>query len=807
MLKNYFKIAWRTLLRNRLYTGINIGGLIIGFTIGIATLFTTYQQFTWDHGYVNRDRLYEVYQVFHDPAKDRYDPSFGFGPGPAYKAGAPAIERMTRMADGGAQIRYNGRVLQIPVTLVDSDFLSMFMPSVVKGRGADALHDLTDVVVTENTAKMIFGNEDAIGKHLSASAGDRDLDLVVSAVVKDPVNTSVRFGILARIENASDYARQSNEWNNRLLVMYVQLKMGAPARKAELQLKDIDHKNVPGWDTDLKEKGAKPDKYGDLWATHLLPLKDASFATDINGHRAKSIGEVMIAMSIGLFIVLIACFNFINISLAGAFTRSREVGVRKCLGAGRGKLFLQLWGESLVVCVVAFALSLVLVNVLLHSIPVFQKAQAAITDVMYRPVFLALMVGMLLLVSLMAGGYPALVMVRFRVVETLKGKLNMNGKSRLRSSLIVLQFVISCALISCTYIMYRQYQFLTHADVGIAKEELISVPLHTPDKGHTLIAQLRTRLAADPRIVSVSGANINLGRGVDHRTSHINTNFTYHGRDINTQFAMVDYDYLKTLGVKLRGGRDFAPGYGTDTVENVVINESMANLLQEKEIVGKTIITDSSNHRGWHIVGVFPDFHLYTLAEKVEPLTLTVNMKDAIPYAFIRTTGKDMLGAMESIKRTMAELEPGQQFNGTFVDDNINDWYTDERGMSIIFSVTAGIAILLSCSGLLAMVLLIVQQRVKEIGVRKVLGASVQSISLLVSREFIVLVALAVVIATPIAWIAMQQLMLHYPYRIGITIWDFLAVGLVAIGIAILTIAYNTIRAARQNPVHALRSE
>jgi ABC-type antimicrobial peptide transport system permease subunit len=223
--------------------------------------------------------------------------------------------------------------------------------------------------------------------------------------------------------------------------------------------------------------------------------------------------------------------------------------------------------------------------------------------------------------------------------------------------------------------------------------------------------------------------------------------------------------------------------------------------------VGKTIVTDSSSNRGWRVVGVFPDFHLYTLTEQEEPLTLMVNMKEAIPYVFVKTSGRNMPGAMEAIRREMAALESGQDFNGSFVDDNINDWYTQEQTLSLLFGIAAAIAIILSCSGLLAMLLLIIQQRVKEIGVRKVLGASVRSISLLVSREFLRMVGLAVVIATPISWLIMSQWLGRYPYRIPITVWMFLLVGVVAIGIAALTIAVNTIRVARRNPVESLRSE
>jgi hypothetical protein len=220
MLKNYWKIAWRNLFRNKLHTGINIGGLVIGFTIGIGILLTVYQQFQWDHQHTNAERLYEAYQIYHDPAKDRYTNAFSLAPGPAYKAEAPGIERMTRITDGGNHIQYKGRDIPIPITQVDADFLSMFTVPVVKGQGADALSELTDMVITEDAAKKIFGNEDPIGKHIQVNNGDNQLDLTVTSVVKDPIATSVRFSLLTRIENRPGYAKQRNSCVYNLLSFY-----------------------------------------------------------------------------------------------------------------------------------------------------------------------------------------------------------------------------------------------------------------------------------------------------------------------------------------------------------------------------------------------------------------------------------------------------------------------------------------------------------------------------------------------------------------------------------------------------------
>jgi putative ABC transport system permease protein len=806
MFQNYFKIAWRQLLRNKLHTAINMGGLIIGFTIGIAILMVVYQQFTYDNFHRDGKRIYQAYQVFNHPAGQDVQNQFAMAPVPAYKAGAPAIQQSTRILQSSNHIQYKGRDLSIPVTLVDKDFFDIFSFPIISGGSGNPLQNLNEIVLREDAAKQIFGNENPIGKTIKASVGNKMQDLVVSAVLKQIAATSLNFPVFTRIENVNDYSTANNDWISRGPTVYVELKKGVSARQAEIELKTIDQKNLPSWNADMTKEGAKPDKYGDTWATRLLPLEDVRFSTRVNGHKAAGVGMIIALLAVGLSIILIACFNFVNISLASAFTRSRELGVRKCLGAAKWKLFLQLWGESLLVCFIAFLLSLLLINVLMNSIDGLEKVRLALSGVLWQSGFILLAIGMLLAVSLLAGGYPSLMMTRFNIVDTLKGTLSLKRKSPLRTSLIVLQFVIACVMISCTLIIYQQFQYLQQADTGIDKDQIVSVPLHQPDKARETLEKLRTMLASDPHIVSITGSNINLGRGADHRTVKVGTNFTYHGRPINTNIATVDYDYLKTIGVRPLEGREFDQSFGTDTAGGVLISASMAAQLGEKDPIGKTIGDDSSAAR-WHVVGVFPDFHLYTMAEKQEPLTLTLEPHPSLDYCFVKTTGHDLVGAMASIKKAMAALEPGQDFNGSFVDDNIRDWYSTEQTMSLLFSIAAAIAIVLSCSGLLAMVLLVIQQRVKEIGVRKVLGASVRSISLLISREFLWLVGLAVLIATPIAWWAMSKWLQSFPYKIAIRVWMFALVALTAVALSLLTIGINTIRAARQNPVKSLRTE
>ncbi|HTI89443.1 MAG TPA: FtsX-like permease family protein [Puia sp.] len=806
MFRNYLFIAWRNLIRNKLHTTINLGGLVIGFTIGIAVLAVVYSQLTFNGFNVNRAKIYQAYDFSNHAEGEQINNLFGLAAGPVFKAEAPAIEKMTRFVDGGSHMIYKDKVLEMPVMMADEDLFSMFSFTILKGDRRHPLGKLTDVVLTESAALKIFGREDPIGQRLKASAGDRLQVYSVSAVIKDIKQSSVSFEMLTRIENRSNYASDRNNWDNHGHVVYVQLKDGATQQEAERQLRTIDHKYLPNTYTDLAKKGAKPDKYGDVFATRLLPLDEVHFSTRVNGHKATPYTLIYTLLIIGLLIIAIASFNYVNINLATAFTRSKEIGVRKCLGARGNRLFVQLWNESFLVCLSAFLLSLLLTNILVHNIDGIQRMNVDFSEILLRPGFLLLALALLLFVSLIAGGYPSWVMSRFNAVDTLKGKLNLKRSSGLRSGLIVVQFVIACIMITCTFVVYRQFTHLQEADTGIDKNFVISVPLHDTGKGSVIVEKLREMLATDPHILSVSGSNINMGRGADRKTSQTGIGFDYKGRSVQTDFASIDYDYLKTFGIRLIEGRDFDRSYGTDTANNVLISESMAQQLGEKNVVGTTIAVDSGQ-AGWHVVGVFADFHLYTMEQKLEPLTLTLNKGGSIEYCFIKTTPVDALGTMETIKKKMAILEPGQDFRGSFVDENINNWYVQERTMSIFFSIAAAVAIVLSCTGLLAMVLLIVNQRVKEIGIRKVLGASVGNISYLISREFLILVGLAVVISTPVSWLVMSKWLQDFPYRINLQWWMFALVGVTALGLALLTVGFHVVRAALANPVKNLRAE
>lgn len=808
MFKNYIKIAWRSLFKNKFHTGINLVGLFIGFSIGILVLLAVYGQFSYDKSHANRKKIFQAYQVFNRESGSQIGNVFGYPAAPMFKAEVPAIEKATRYLYGSNVVVYKEKEIDISTMLVDEDFLHMFSFPVTKGNAANPLINLTDIVLTETAAKRVFGNEDPIGKSIKSPYGSQLKEMTVVAVLKDfPNNSSIRFDALARIENANNYAADKNNWDNQHHTVFVMLKENATQQQAEKQLITCNQKNLPGWYESLKREGAKPDSRGDIFATRLLPLSELHFSPRISGlGNGVNKAEIYVVLLVGLLIILIACFNFVNINLANAFTRSREIGVRKCLGAAKEGLFAQLWSESFLLCFIAFVLSMLFVKVLVVVIQEQTGGGMPLGEMMLEPGFLLLALGLLLLVSLIAGGYPSWLMSKFQVVETLKGKVTLKRKSFVRSALIVVQFVIACIMISCTFIIYRQFKHLQTADLGLNQEYLISIPFHKPENGRKNIEKLRTRLASNPGVLSISGSHVNIGMGLDGASSKLTNSFGYKESNITTNVNFVDADFLQTFGIQPIEGNDIDVRYAADTLQHVILTESSAKQFNEKQLVGQQILVDSGAP-AWNIVAIIPDFHLYSLREKKEPLAMIYSQKTPVRYCFVRTNAQNGEAVMDALKREMALLEPGRAFRGSFVDENVENWYKQEKMMSFLFSIAAVIAIVLSCLGLLAMVLLIIQQRVKEIGVRKVLGADVSTLSFIISKDFLKLVLIAVLIATPVAWLVMNKWLESFPYRINIQWWMFVLVALTALIIAFMTISYNTVKAAMQNPVKSLRTE
>ncbi|MDB5119894.1 MAG: hypothetical protein JWN56_1112 [Sphingobacteriales bacterium] len=791
--------------KNKLHTSINVIGMAVAFTCSILLLLFVYQQFSFNKFHTNVDRLYQVYNSYSTPTGVETGGEMGYPAAPALKAEGIGIEKTTRIKFGGRSVKYKDKELDLQVNLVDNDFFSMFSFPVVKGAKSNPLANLTNVVISEHAAEKLFGTEEPVGKTINANIGGEWKSLIVSAVLKDfPDNSSIKYDVLARPEISPDYADGKNKWSNQHHPVYVQLSASATKEQVERQLRSFTKKYNLGDVSFMKSKGYKPDENGDMSSMRLLPFADLHFIA-IGSHQEVSKSFLYVIMLVSLVIILIACFNFINLNIGLSFTRTKEMGIRKCLGAGKRQVWLQIWGESLFTVLIAMIIGIIIIFTLLEYLNKTSKINLH-SSLLYQPLVVLILLGILIAVSFIAAGYPSFIMGKLKTVEILKGKISLKKPGVFRNALIVVQFVIACIFICSTIIIYQQFQHFRNAPLGYNTSSIISIPIHNQAEGKRIVGQMRTRLSSQSSIISVTGSSINLGIGNDHSTSKSSSSFDYNGKSVSTNWISADYDILKTLNIMPKEGRDFKTDYVADSSHMVIVTASMAKQLSDKAVTGLSFYPDSSQPK-LTIIGVIPDFHLYSMHEKNEPLTISLTHDSMLAYMLIRVNTPNTSATMNLVKATYAEVEPGVEFKGSYVNENIERWYEIEQMLSKMFSIASIVAIVLSCMGLFGIAFIVIKQRVKEIGVRKVLGATVSGIAVLVTKEFIKPVILAMVIATPIAWWVMNKWLQDFEYRITISWWMFVIPGLLAVFIALATVSSQAIKAAMANPVKSLRTE
>ena len=797
----------RTLKKNKLATAINVVGLTIAFACAILLLLRVYDEFSFDQSYPDKERIFKVYNFGNAPDGDRLSSSMPLPLEEAIKTEKVGVELAALMANGEGQgIRYNGKTLALGASLVGADFLNVFSFPVRLGNRQTALSGTNSLVLTSRTAELVFGKEDPVGKQVEVNIGDHWRTLTVSAVLEDIArNTSLDFDMLARIELFPDYAAARNRWDWWNSNLYVKIRAGSSQKTVEAALRQLVAKYYIGTISDVKKMGYKKDAQGDYMGLRLLPADMLHFNTQVGAPDAinKSFLYVLLMVSCG--ILLIACFNFVNLNIGVSFTRTKEIGIRKCLGAQRKQVWLQVWSESVFLIFVSMIAGVGCALVFLKKFNQLFGATVNASLLGHPFVILALLL-LILVISFLASGYPSALMAGLKITEVLKGKFSIKGRSSLRNGLIVLQFVIAIVLICATLVVFQQFQYLRKAPLGYDTDALISIPVKQVDKVKQTIAKMRAVLATQPSVASVSGSSINLGVGKDGGTNKHGMGFEFEGKQVRTNLLSADYDIIKTLGVALKQGRDFSGTYASDTVNNVIITESMATQLGVKDPVGLSFVIDSAE-APWTVVGVISDFQLYSMYNKREPLTIRMDPADPVNYLLVRVVTRNPSVTMELVKKAYREAEPGADFNGSYVNENVDRWYRSEQQLAKMFMVAAAVAILLSCMGLFGMAFIVVGQRTKEIGVRKVLGASVRNIAALISKEFIKPVVIAILIASPIALWALNKWLQHFTYRVSLTWWVFAAAGALAVLIAIITVSVQAIRAAVVNPVKSLRTE
>ncbi|WP_435357055.1 ABC transporter permease [Emticicia sp. SJ17W-69] len=815
MIRNYIKIAFRNLWKNKTYTAINIIGLSVAFGSSILLYLTSAFELSFDNFHKDSDRIFRLY--FSSKQKDgtsNISGTMAYPLTPALKADFPELEGVTRINWGANSVVYKDKKFDKMIRSADADFLKMFSFPLLKGNVNTSLSALNNIVISKNMADDIFGKEEPMGKQLMLDIAGKLSPFIVTGVMDDfPENSSIEYDAYIRTETFPEYERMKNEWNSQNHEVFVKLPPNVSQAAFEKRLEPFLQKYMKANFDAAKKEGQPKNELGQYFSLLLTPLNDIHFDTATVSGQGTSKAYVYTLLTIAGLILLIASINFINLTVATSLTRAKEVGVRKSLGANKSQLFLQNWGEAFLVCSVALIIGLGLAYA---SLPQFNKmfrSHLSINNFLVLSNLIILAVGFLL-VTFIAGGYPAMVASRFNIVEVLKGKLTMKKPGFLRNSLITTQFTIACLLISCTIVVFQQLKYLRTKPLGYNKEQVISVPINGAMQGSIAVEKMRNELLKYPSIVSISGSRINIGRGLDGSSSKSMSGFNYYpnannlddSREILTHWVFVEYDFLKTMDIKPLQGRDFSKQFGTDSTA-IVVTESFAKQMGEKNAVDKFIMPDSSVGR-IKIIGVVPDFNLYSLHEKREAITLQLTRKmRGVTYILVRVNPQNMSASMDLVKKTWKEIAPETEFQGSFIDENVNRWYKKEERLSQIFTTAAGIAILLSCMGLFAIALIVIEQRTKEIGVRKVLGASIPNIVTLISKDFLKLVLVAFVIATPIGYYLMSKWLEDFAYKTDLSWWIFALAGIASLVIALITVSYQSIKAALMNPVKSLKTE
>ncbi len=793
MLKNYLKITIRNIIKHKGYSLINISGLAVGMACCILILLWVKDEMSYDRFHENADVIYRVTEHQYNSSGDYFPVAVTPWPlAGALKNDFPEIVESARSRIlSGRLISYGGKKFyEQDFVAVDPSFLKIFSFALVEGDISTALTEPNTMLITQETAKRYFGDEDPIGEILTYNL---TTDFKVTGVLENvPHNSHIQFDFLVPFESTLREFGWTDSWWTNNYTTYVQL--------ADISFVQQISKKVSEY---LK-------KINDQTRTKLIlqPLTDihlrSDYAIDLYGHTENKAIYVYAFSVIALFVLLIACINFMNLSTARSEKRSKEVGLRKVVGANRFNIVSQFYGESLFMTLISFFAALLLVSILL---PVFNDLSGKLLtlDSMKEPVFLLGLFVFMLVTGLMSGSYPALVQSSFKPVDSIKGTgvrySSQSGKSLFRRTLVVTQFTLSIMLIVGTLIVYKQIDYMLNKELGYEKESRIYFIKRANVR--TQYDAFKSELLRDPNITGVTASS-----DIPTYTVHSTGAFSWEGKDPETKFLIhqfsVDYDYIKTFNMRIIAGRDFSKDFPVDaSTESFIVNETAVKAMGLKDPVGsKFTLYENSGQ----IVGVVEDFHFKSLQKEIEPLVLRIDpQRDS--YIFVKFRPERTGEAIASIRNVYNSFNPDFPLQYTFLDEAVEQLYYSEQKTKTIFNYFTLIAIFISCLGLYGLAAYMTQQKTKEIGIRKVLGASIVNIVTNLSKEFILLVCMANAIAWPLAYFAMHTWLHGFAYRIDIDLPIFIYAGLVSTILGLLTVSSHTVKSALANPVDSLRYE
>lgn len=804
MFKNYLKIAWRNLLKNKGYALINISGLAVGVGCFILLALYVRNEFSYDRFHTKADRIYRVWQhENYGPKEDFINTTTPVSMVNVLKNSYPEIEEGSRVYRFNALVEKNESEFNEAVTVVDPGFFDIFDFGILKGNASDPFPDANAIVLSESSALKYFGTENPLGRSLSLEFNEEVKFFEVSAVVENaPQESSIQYDMLVSFENEalffSERARRS--WFNVVVESYLLLRPDQSAAHLEAKFPAI----IEQYLGDNFREGT--------FFLYLQPITEIHLDSSLPPglEPTSNTTHAYVMATIGFLILLLACINFTTLSVGRSFSRAIEVGVRKALGAYRKQIIYQFWGEALLVTVMAVFLGILLALAFQET---FNSLTGKPLTITFNLGFWLITFGLVLFIALIAGIYPSMVLSRFNPTEVLRSKKSKGASMGLfGKSLVITQFVASIVMLVGTLVIGRQIDFLVNKDLGYEKDALIVVPTNmSGDEARTFAQLYVAELEKESLVVAASQSVYSFVQN-----GWFNVGFT-DSRDNYREFAVnvVDPEFLKTHDIQLADGRDFVPGSISDAQNGVLVNETFVKEFGLENPVGTTYEKFDVK-----ILGVMKDFHFESLNQSIRPLLLTINpdpIFDIIenvesrfvtqPRISIRLKTQNMTEGIAMLQDTWEKINPSQEFEYRFLDEALASQYQNELQSKSIVNIASILSIVIACMGLFGLATLTVARRTAEIGIRKVMGANVADIVMMISRDFVKLVLMATLIAFPIAWWAVKQWLQSFAYHVDMGWWTLVVAGILVVGITLITVSFESMKAALANPVKSLRTE
>ncbi len=799
MLRSYFTIAFRNLTRNKVYSFINIMGLSIGLAAAMLIILYAKDEVSYDRFHAREPQIYRVVNQWLNPdgSVKQKDGNTGDFQGPKFTQYIPEIQTFVRLRSNSRNIRVDGEITNYQMLDVDSNFFSVFTFPLKSGSATQALTQPKSIVISEKMAEKFFNNTDVVGNTLEIMNNNRFEPYVITAVAKNcPQNSSIKFDfLLTLIVNKEEYANSDN-WFSFFQNTFVVLDPKANVQGVEAKMKRVFETDAKDAIRNMREKYDIKES-----ARYLLqPLASMHLSTDyVASNGLVDASNPMFSYILGgiaIFILLIACINFVNLTVARSLKRAKEIGVRKVVGSDRRQLIMQFMGESFLLCFIAFLMGIALVQLVL---PIFNELSNKVLSISYlldaRLVISYLVIFML--TGLLAGFYPALVLSSYKPIQTLYGRFKLSGKNYLQKSLVVLQFGLASFLIIATLTIYSQFSFLTNKPLGYDDKNLIRVNKWQMTRKE---AQLfKNELLKEPGIVDVAPKN----GGEWGTIAKVNGE-----QQIKFAYETIDQTFLPLLKIPILQGRNFSRDMPTDSTQSVIVNESFVKEAGWKNPIGQEVnFAYHDDKLVYRVIGVVKDHHFYSLTQKIGSQLFTMKPANDLGTVYIKIKPGTEMASLKHIEQTFKKLFPIQSYDYTFKEaENLKNYESEAKWQQIVL-FGAVLTIFISCIGLFGLATLSAERRTKEIGIRKVLGASVNQIVTLLSTDFLKLVILAFVLAIPMAWYATNAWLQNYPYRIAVSGWIFAFAGGISVFVALVTVSYQAIKAALANPVKSLRSE